>query len=86
MSQPSNIEAPAFYLNSQRKVAVINYSQQYVSDIFSLLNTPELVKIVQLFLKQRRHVQPQNSFEDLDAADYLATIKAVILDDPTAFD
>ncbi|RHW45116.1 phosphoenolpyruvate carboxykinase [Bombilactobacillus bombi] len=86
MSQSSNIETPAFYLNSQRKVAVINYSQQYVSDIFSLLNTPELVKIVQLFLKQRRHVQPQNSFEDLAAADYLATIKAVILDDPTAFD
>ncbi|MBA1394585.1 phosphoenolpyruvate carboxykinase, partial [Lactobacillus sp. XV13L] len=82
----SKIATEGFYFNPQRKVAVLNYSNQYISDVFTLLNTQELVDVVQLYLQQRHHLQNQNAFEDLDADEYLEILKSILLDQPHVFD
>ena len=76
----------ALYLNLKRKVAVLNYNYKYPADVFTLLNSTELLNVIQLFLQQRHHSNRSNSFEDLTAADYIETIKNVILDQPQAFE
>lgn len=76
----------ALYLNLKRKVAVLNYNYKYPADVFTLLNSAELLNVIQLFLQQRHHSNRSNSFEDLTAADYIETIKNVILDQPQAFE
>ena len=76
----------ALYLNLKRKVAVLNYNYKYPADVFTLLNSSELLNVIQLFLQQRHHSNSSNSFEDLTAADYIETIKNVILDQPQAFE
>lgn len=76
----------ALYLNLKRKVAVLNYNYKYPADVFTLLNSKELLNVIQLFLQQRHHSNRNNSFEDLTAADYIETIKNVILDRQQAFE
>ena len=63
----------ALYLNLKRKVAVLNYNYKYPADVFTLLNSTELLNVIQLFLQQRHHSNRSNSFEDLTAADYIET-------------
>ena len=60
MSNDSNINTQAFYLNPQRKVAVLNYNEKYIADIFELLDSEELLEIVQAFLDRRSHKTETN--------------------------
>ena len=76
----------ALYLNLKRKVAVLNYNYKYPADVFTLLNSTELLNVIQLFLQQRHHSNRSNSFEDLTAADYRETIKNGMLDRPQGFE
>ncbi len=86
MSNDSNINTQAFYLNPQRKVAVLNYNEKYIADIFELLDSEELLEIVQAFLDRRRHkTETNNAFEDQSATKYVATIKAIMLNQSTVF-
>ncbi len=73
-------------MNPNRSVAVLNYSNKYISDIFTLMNSPELREVVRLFLAERGHEANGNSFEDTNAETYLETIKSVLLDRGDAYE
>lgn len=75
-------------MNPARDVAVINYNSKYISDIFTLINSKELLEVVRLFLEHRRHTteSKRNYFEDAAPDAYIDTIKSVLLDRQDAFD
>ena len=86
MTESKNVETSALYMNPNRSVAVLNYSNKYISDIFTLMNSPELREVVRLFLAERGHEANGNSFEDTNAETYLETIKSVLLDRGDAYE
>lgn len=88
MTESEKVETSALYMNPDREIAVLNYTNKYVSDIFTLINSKELEEVVRLFLDDRRHTdESQRSyFEDADPKTYIDTLKAVLLDRSDAFD
>lgn len=88
MTESQKVETSALYMNPDRDVAVINYSNKFVNDIYTLMNSKEVTEVVRLFLEHRRHTAEakKNYFEDADPQTYIDTIKAVMLDRPDAFD
>ncbi|BDR56018.1 phosphoenolpyruvate carboxykinase (ATP) [Xylocopilactobacillus apis] len=84
MAKYKNVETPALYLNLNRHIGVIDYSNKYILDSFSLLNSEEFLEVVRLFLASHVH-DDSPEFENLTAEKYVEVIKAVVLDQTDIF-
>lgn len=79
-------KASALYMNPNRKVAVLDYNQNYVTDIFTLLDSPELAQVVTKFLASQKHSASENDFNNVTAEQYVDTVKKVLLDQNDVYD
>jgi len=90
MQTPASIDLASFYANPDRNVAVLDYNTRFITSIFDLVNSDELADFVRLFLdEQREHTpevaDPSTTFNLVTPQVYLATIKAILTDQPDAF-
>lgn len=77
----SKIDMPGLYVNVDRNVAVIDYSNQFAKDVFQLANSEELKQVVALYLTQPKYHKTPSVFNNVSADEYVATLKAVLIDD-----
>ena len=83
MSKESQIiDTKSLYVNPDRGVATLNYSQNYFTDIPSLINSDEVKEIVRLYLASRN---PDND-DDAFVNKFVDILKKVLFDDDSAFD
>ncbi|MFC6323197.1 phosphoenolpyruvate carboxykinase [Companilactobacillus baiquanensis] len=86
MLKPSDaVETEGFYINPDRSVAVINYNEEYVRDIFQLINSESFAKLVKLYLKESKKTST-NDFEKLDSKTYTNTLKAILVDNKSGYE
>lgn len=79
------IESKAFYINPNRSVAVINYNEEYVQDIFQLINSKGFHNLVDLYLEESQ-LAVTNKVEGLQADTYISILKAVLIDDKPTYE
>ncbi|WP_461240199.1 phosphoenolpyruvate carboxykinase [Paucilactobacillus sp. N302-9] len=84
MKQHHFIQTDSMYVNDERKIAVLDYSQKYLSNAFDVLNSDEMAKIVALYLKSKKHADEPKSFEQTDVKTYLNVVKQILVDTPDA--
>ncbi|WP_125565801.1 phosphoenolpyruvate carboxykinase [Companilactobacillus insicii] len=85
MVKTSNaVESGAFYMNPDRSVAVINYNEEYVQDIFQLINSEGFYNFVKLYLDESQK-SLTNSYEGVDPKDYINTLKAILIDNKDVY-
>lgn len=84
MKEHHFIQTDSMYVNDERKIAVLDYSQQYLSNAFDVLNSDEMAKIVALYLKSKKHADEPKSFEQTDVKTYLNVVKQILVDTPDA--
>ncbi|WP_341778875.1 phosphoenolpyruvate carboxykinase [Levilactobacillus sp. HBUAS70063] len=90
MQTPAAIDLASFYANPDRNVAVLDYNTRFITSIFDLVNSDELADFVRLFLDEQRDHTPEvadasTTFNLVTPQVYLATIKAILTDQPDAF-
>lgn len=90
MQTPASIDLASFYANPDRNVAVLDYNTRFITSIFDLVNSDELADFVRLFLDEQRDHTPDvadasTTFNLVTPQVYLATIKAILTDQPDAF-
>ncbi len=79
------IDTPAFYINPDANVAVINYSEGYIQDIFQLINSKALLSLVGLFLDDKK----KNEVDDVvqvTPEQYVGVLKSIVVDDKEVYD
>ncbi|WP_334330393.1 phosphoenolpyruvate carboxykinase [Companilactobacillus sp. HBUAS59699] len=85
MVKASNaIESRAFYMNPDRAVAVINYNEEYIRDIFQLINSNGFYNLVKLYLDESQK-SLTNRYEGVDPKDYVNTLKAILIDNKDVY-
>lgn len=84
-NSPEAIESKAFYANPNRSVAVINYNEEYIQDIFQLINSQGFHNLVDLYLKESQ-LAITNKVEGLAADKYINILKAILIDDKPAYE
>ncbi|MDT6952823.1 phosphoenolpyruvate carboxykinase [Companilactobacillus alimentarius] len=82
---PKATESKAFYLNPDRSVAVINYSEEYIQDIFQLVNSQGFYNLVDVYL-QESQLAVTNKVEALDAKAYIDILKAILIDNKAGYE
>lgn len=86
MSKTSKaVESDAFYMNPDRSVAVINYNEEYIQDIFQLINSQGFSDLVTLYLEESQK-SLTNSYEGIDPKDYIDTLKAILIDNKDVYE
>lgn len=80
------VQTESMYLSLARKVAIMDFSKEYIRDTFKLANSDNLKLVVQAYLDTLNHVDSKNTFEELSADEYLTVIKQVLADDTAAFE
>ena len=90
MQTPAAIDLASFYANPDRNVAVLDYNTRFITSIFDLVNSDELADFVRLFLDEQRDRTPDvadaaTTFNLVTPQVYLATIKAILTNQPDAF-
>ncbi|WP_137602440.1 phosphoenolpyruvate carboxykinase (ATP) [Paucilactobacillus nenjiangensis] len=84
MENVNSIKTGSTYLNLDRKIAVLKYNRKYLSNIFSLLNSDEMLQVVDCFLSSTPN--HQTKINKLTSAEYVAVIKRLLIDDATVYD
>lgn len=82
---PKATESKAFYLNPDRSVAVINYSEEYIQDIFQLVNSQGFYNLVDVYL-QESQLAVTNKVEALDTKAYIDILKAILIDNKAGYE
>jgi len=86
MVKTSNaVKSRAFYMNPDRSVAVINYNEEYIQDIFQLINSEGFYNLVKLYLDESQK-SLTNSYEGVDPKDYVNTLKAILIDNKDVYE
>ncbi|WP_125762101.1 phosphoenolpyruvate carboxykinase (ATP) [Companilactobacillus hulinensis] len=86
MLKTSNaVESDAFYMNPDRSVAVINYNEEYINDIFQLINSQGFSDLVKLYLEESQK-SLTNSYEGVEPKDYIDTLKAILIDNKDVYE
>lgn len=80
------IQSRSLYVNLDRGVATINLSEAYYNDIYSLVNSPEMFKIVKLYLNSRNSDMHDDAFDNTTPEKYLSIIKKILINDGSAYD
>lgn len=87
MSKESQIiDTKSLYVNPDRGVATLNYSQNYFTDIPSLINSDEVKEIVRLYLASRNPDNDDDAFDNATVNKFVDILKKVLFDDDSAFD
>ncbi|APX71677.1 phosphoenolpyruvate carboxykinase [Companilactobacillus allii] len=79
------VESDAFYMNPDRSVAVINYNEEYIQDIFQLINSQGFSDLVKLYLEESQK-SLTNSYEGINPKDYIKTLKAILIDNKDVYE
>ncbi|KRO00055.1 hypothetical protein [Companilactobacillus kimchiensis] len=79
------IESKAFYANPNRSVAVINYNEEYIQDIFQLVNSQGFHNLVDLYLSESQ-LAVTNKVEGLSSDTYINILKAILIDDKPTYE
>ena len=79
------IESKAFYINPNRSVAVINYNEEYISDVFQLINSKGFRNLVDLYLEESQ-LAVTNKVEGLSTDTYIKILKAILIDDKPTYE
>ena len=87
MSKDSQIiDTKSLYVNPERGVATLNYSQNYFTDIPSLINSDEVKHIVKLYLDSRNPDNDDDAFDNASVDKFIDVLKKILVDDDSAFD
>lgn len=87
MSKDSQIiDTKSLYVNPERGVAILNYSQNYFTDIPSLVNSDEVKQIVKLYLDSRNPDNDDDAFDNASVDKFIDVLKKILFDDDSAFD
>ena len=87
MSKDSQIiDIKSLYVNPERGVATLNYSQNYFTDIPSLVNSDEVKQIVKLYLDSRNPDNDDDAFDNASVDKFIDVLKKILFDDDSAFD
>ena len=87
MSKESKIiDTKSLYVNPYRGVATLNYSQNYFTDITSLINSDEVKEIVRLYLASRNPDNDDDAFDNATVNKFVDILKKVLFEDDSAFD
>lgn len=87
MSKDSQIiDTKSLYVNPERGVATLNYSQNYFTDIPSLVNSNEGKQIVKLYLDSRNPDNDDDAFDNASVDKFIDVLKKILFDDDSAFD
>lgn len=81
----SPIRAQSLYLNPDRGILTLDFSKNYLNNVVTLINSPELTAIIRRYLQEQQPT-PATSFDHLSATDYQAVLKRVMVNDHHAFD
>ncbi|WP_267202046.1 phosphoenolpyruvate carboxykinase [Limosilactobacillus kribbianus] len=80
------IQSRALYANLDRGVATLNLSEAYYNDIYSLVNSEELLSIVKLYLGSRNPDYDDDAFDNATPEEYVEIIKKILVNDGSAYD
>ncbi|MBB1063568.1 phosphoenolpyruvate carboxykinase [Limosilactobacillus fastidiosus] len=87
MSKDSQIiDTKSLYVNPERGVATLNYSQNYFTDIPALINSDEVKRIVKLYLDSRNPDSDDDAFDNASIDKFIDVLKKILVDDDNAFD
>ena len=87
MSKDSQIiDTKSLYVNPERGVATLNYSQNYFTDIPSLVNSDEVKQIVKLYLDSRNPDNDDDAFDNASVDKFIDVLKKILFDDDSAFE
>ncbi|WP_099974930.1 hypothetical protein [Lactobacillus terrae] len=76
----SILKSEDFYLNPDRQISIIDFNKNYVNNIFQLVNSKALKRLVRLYLENQKHSSPKH-LENQGADIYISTLKAILVDD-----
>ena len=82
----SQIKTDSLYVNLDRGVATINLSQDYYTDLYSLVNSDEVLSIVKLYLASLNRDYDEDAFDNASPEEYVETLKKILINDPHAYD
>ncbi|WP_334333511.1 MULTISPECIES: phosphoenolpyruvate carboxykinase [unclassified Companilactobacillus] len=82
---PEAMESKAFYINPDRSVAVINYSEEYIQSLVQLVNSQGFYNLVDLYLEESQRAAA-NKVEGLTAKVYIDMLKAILIDDKVNYE
>ena len=80
------IQTNALYVNLDRGVATLNLSEAYYNDIYSLINSDELLNIVKLYLGSRNPDYDDDAFDNATPEEYVEVLKKILINDGSAYD
>lgn len=80
------IQTNALYVNLDRGVATLNLSEAYYNDIYSLINSDELLDIVKLYLGSRNPDYDDDAFDNATPEEYVEVLKKILINDGSAYD
>ena len=80
------IQTNALYVNLDRGVATLNLSEAYYNDIYSLINSDELLDIVKLYLGSRNPDFDDDAFDNATPEEYVEVLKKILINDGSAYD
>ncbi len=86
MAKQTKINTPALYINTDRGVALLNLSQAYYKDTYSLVNSDELLEIIKLYLDSKNPEYDDDAFDNATPEQYVQVLKKILIDDDSAFD
>ena len=86
MAKQTKIKTPALYINTDRGVALLNLSQAYYKDTYSLVNSDELLEIIKLYLDSKNPEYDDDAFDNATPEQYVQVLKKILIDDDSAFD
>lgn len=76
----------SLYFNLERKVARIDFNRDYPTSVVELLNSPDLLALVEAFLNSDASFNQPETVESLSPKGYVATYAKVLFDDQRIFD
>lgn len=80
------IKTDSLYVNPDRGVATLNLSQDYFTDIYSLINSEEVLSIIKLYLDSLNHDTDEDAFDNATPKEYVETLKKILVNDASAYD
>ena len=80
------IQTDSLYIAPSRKVALLNFSKRYYTNMYEMINSDELKTMVRIYLNSLHNSERNDSFEDQSADDYVSVIKKILVDDISAYD
>ena len=78
------VDTPAFYINPDSNVSVINYSKGYIQDVFQLINSESLLNLVKLYLEEQTN--KHNDVFQVTTKQYVDVMKAILTDNKKAYE